>query len=120
MHSIKPEVSPICTRCNLGALDTPLHSFWSCPANANFTDEAVTSTQEYTALAEAFFQEAACFWCRGLIPLAEIRENIAQYDPPDDLEIVSSPFSVPGVRVVEGTIYGDASGGKFNQYPDLR
>ena len=61
VHSIKPEVSPNCTRCNSGALDTPLHCFWSCPANANFSDDAVVSTQEYIALAEAFFQESAVF-----------------------------------------------------------
>merc|ERR1711965_260158 len=120
VHSIKPDISPICTRCNTGALDTPLHCFWSCPANATFTDEAVTSTQEHIALAEAFFQESACFWCRGIIPLSEIRENMAQYDPSENLEIITSPFSVLGDRVVEGTIYGDASGGKFNIYPDLR
>ena len=72
VHAIKPDVSPLCGRCDRNELDTPLHSFWSCPANANFTDDAVTQTQCLIGLAEAHFQESAVYWCRGLIPLKEI------------------------------------------------
>ena len=45
VHSFSPHVSPICNRCTGNCLDTPLHCFWSCPANANLTDDAVVKTQ---------------------------------------------------------------------------
>jgi hypothetical protein len=61
VHAIHPHVSPLCARCDLGELDTPLHCFWSCPANAKIEDEAVSKTQSLIGLAEAYFQEAAAY-----------------------------------------------------------
>ena len=50
------------------------------------------------------------FGVGGLIPLNSIRENMAQYAPPEDLHIIESHFSKVPV-LVAGIVHGDASGG---------
>ena len=120
VHQIKPEVSKFCDRCGGTELDTPLHCFWSCPANGKIEAEEVANTHRLIAEAEAHFQDLACLWIRGLIPHSLTKAVLDQRQPSEDLHLVTSSF---GCTVkVSGTItvYGDASGGKFTSYAILR
>ena len=120
VHQINPEVSKFCDRCGGTEIDTPLHCFWSCPANGTIEAEEVASTQGLVAEAEAHFQDLACLWIRGLIPYSLTKAVLDQWQPSEDLHLVTS--SVGGAVKISDTItvYGDASGGKFTRYAALR
>ena len=121
VHQFKPEVSKFCDRCGGVALDTPLHCFWSCPANEQFVAEEVTSTQGLVAEAEAHFQDLACLWIRGLIPNKLTKDVLDLWPPPDDLQLITSSVGSAAVNISGTiTIYGDASGGKFTSIASLR
>lgn len=58
VHSVKPEVSPICSRCEL-EVDTPEHFCWHCPT---------LDTQHLALRVDSIKPEYnQAFWCRGLI-----------------------------------------------------
>ena len=67
------------------------------------------------------FQEFACLWIRGIVPLSLIKEVVDKYPPSDVLFTVNSADSISPVKVSSKiTIYGDASGGAFTRLPLLR
>ncbi len=55
--------SPLCPRCQQ-AEETTYHQLWACPANAAI--EGVHA--DLAVRAEAEWQDAPCFWLRGLPP----------------------------------------------------
>ena len=67
------------------------------------------------------FQDWACLWIRGIVPLSLIKEVVDKYPPSDVLFTVASADSTsPGNVSGKITIYGDASGGAFTKLPLLR
>jgi hypothetical protein len=107
-----------CPRCG-GEIEDALHCFWTCPANNNILEDSVQNTQHLIPAAVAKCKDAPCLWLRGLLPSSYISI------PPEDEPCVHSSISwinitVNNVCIGSGTYYGDASGGEFTRYPDIR
>ena len=118
IHSINPEYSNLCPRCNQH-VETPLHCYWTCPANCLIDDPAITKSQHLVDKAIAGQHAEPCLWFRGILPINYI-------DIPDAF-LPSDTYTVEWVRpnelstnVTSGTYYGDASGGQFSEYPEIR
>jgi len=116
VNSIYPFISPTCSRCN-AATDSALHCFWQCPANANITDDAVLNTQSLVSEAVAKAGTMPCLWLRGVLPQS-LTTISREYLPSND--IVIKYENDPDGQWRSGTYYGDASGGEFTSYPELR
>ena len=116
VHEAFPHVDNICTRCN-GAVDSALHCFWTCPCNANFEHEAVTSTQKLVAQAAKEAADYPCLWLRGILP-SKFTTLDPIHDPTDDIN--SEYLNPEQLDWTSHTYYGDASGGKNIKYKTLR
>ncbi len=95
-----------------------LHTFWTCPANCNLEDEAVTSTQPLINAAIEISPDLPCLWLRGLLP-SHLTDVPSEYDPIDKLVI---KFTNCDNNTVwgSGTYYGDSSGGEFASFSKIR
>ncbi len=60
-------LSPICPRCGLD-VESSLHCFWTCPANAHIEDCTVADTQSLVQSAVAYSTDEPCMWLRGILP----------------------------------------------------
>ncbi len=60
-HSIRPEVSDLCPRCNL-EIDADLHTYWNCPCNLNIEHDFVINTQKYKDRANNECMLNPCLW----------------------------------------------------------
>ena len=70
---------------------------------------------------EMHFQEWACLWIRGIVPLSLVKDVVDKYPPSSVLCSVTSATSSAPVEISgKITIYGDASGGAFTKSPLLR
>ena len=90
VNQFRPEVSKFCDRCGGTELDTALHCFWSCTANASIEDEALAKTQSLVVDAGMHFQECACLWVQGIVPLSLVKDVVDKYPPSDVLCILAS------------------------------
>ena len=116
IHSVaNPDYPSVCPRCNCEP-ETPEHCYWSCPANANIEHEDVQSTQCLITKAMSDFPTEPCLWLRGILPDKYIKIPI-ENEPPDTYDITW--VTVP-TTINTGTFYGDASGGEFTAYPEIR
>ena len=61
------EPQQCCLMCGEGP-DTEVHRYWSCPALASFTAEAVQRTQHLARQAIELAAEQPCLWLRGVLP----------------------------------------------------
>ena len=110
-----PEYSTLCIRC--GQPEDALHCFWTCPANCNIEDDEVRKTQHLVVVAQEKSNDFPALWLRGLLPASFI-----------DIPPEASPtqqLNITYVNPIEATFesgiyYGDASGGDFTEYPDIR
>jgi|OM-RGC.v1.026305269 hypothetical protein len=64
VHSIHQLVSPFCERCHV-SVDSPFHSFWECPCNANIQAKALQNTQKYIPKAKESIGVEDCLFFRG-------------------------------------------------------
>ena len=114
--SCHPEVDPICCRCGK-ARDTSLHSFWLCPANATIEDAAVVESQYLIPAAQNKSAEYPCLWLRGILP-----ENFTRFSDDDSprLDVITHQTNPMNESWNSGVYYGDASGGRFSSFPQLR
>jgi len=82
-------------------------------------DVAILDTEDLIPTATCKFGVETCLWTRGIIPAQLSLETLswACNKPKLDLHISSTLASCDPWC---GTIYGDASGGKFSAYPELR
>jgi len=118
VHEIHPEVSPLCSRCGLEP-ETDLHTFWTCPCNANLEDEEVVSTQKHIPRAVAEAETFPCFWLRGLCP--EKFTQPPNPPPPPSKRVFKFESVVPPKgQWPSGVYYGDGGGGGQTSYPTLR
>ena len=65
--------------CNLcgGAEDTLEHCDWSRPVVRRAAYECIVGAREFETEATAdYASDAQCFWCRGIIPAAWVRDAI--------------------------------------------
>ena len=120
IHSINPDYSDMCPRCGQ-EIETPFHCIWGCKANDNIQDEAVTNTQKLIQQATSGVEEEPCLWLRGILPSKYINID-EQYLPPENIDVtwVEGLTKKDDIRIVSGTYYGDASGGKQSMYPEIR
>jgi len=110
-----PDFSPLCPRC--GQPEDALHCFWTCPANCNIEDHDVSKTQSLVAAAQEKSNDFPALWLRGLLP-ANFIEIPPEASPVQQVNITYvNPIDV---SFESGLYYGDASGGEFTQYPDIR
>ena len=114
ISEIDPTFSPSCPRCGHECEDS-LHTFWTCPANDNLTDDAVANTQYLIPKAVSGALEAPCLWLRGLMPATMVVID-PMHTPTDKLNItyIGEP------EFGSGLYYGDASGGDYTSYNPLR
>ena len=112
--SINPLFSSRCMRCG-AEVETSLHTFWTCPANNNLTEEEVTSTQGLIPAAERQANVMPCFWLRGLMP-----DHMSYIEDEPTTQLIVT-YDGPGQPSWgSGTYYGDGSGGEFTSHPLLR
>ena len=115
VSKINPLVSNICPRCNR-AIEDSLHTFWSCPANAEIDDDRVTNTQCLIGSAQEHAAEFPCLWLRGILPFS-LSHPIPIPEPQTDaIAIILGDNIMWG----SGTYYGDGSGGSFSSFPTIR
>jgi len=111
-----PEVPNKCLRCGLAPEDD-LHVYWQCPANKNIDDPCVKDTQVLVKSAEAGCVNYPCFWLRGLVPKSFTLVP-PEHQPVKDVDLQFINYE--SVDWHSDTYYGDASGGKYTQYNQLR
>ena len=98
-------------RCG-AEVETSLHTFWTCPANNNLTEEEVTSTQGLIPAAERQANIMPCFWLRGLMP-----DHMSYIEDEPTTQLIVT-YDGPGQPSWgSGTYYGDGSGGEFTSHP---
>ena len=56
----------LCPRCG-EAKETLFHRYWACRCNDDIDEEVIRNTDRYK---EAAAEGPACFWLRGLVPVA--------------------------------------------------
>ena len=66
IHEVNTSHSELCPRC--GVVDSDLHTFWLCPANANIDHSAITSTNKLAQTACVESEAFPCLWLRGICP----------------------------------------------------
>ena len=67
------------------------------------------------------FQDWACLWVRGIVPLSLIKDVVDKYPHSDTLCTVTSASSIAPMKISgKITLYRDASGGAFTKSPLLR
>ena len=93
IHSIHPEVTPLCPRCHQEP-EEDLHAFWTCPANATLQDEEVINSQSLVSKALSASVDIPCLWLRGILPTSLVEV------PTDD--IPDTRFFVKELDVPEG------------------
>ena len=116
VHDINTQVSPICPRCGAES-ETDLHRYWQCKANNNIEDEAVQDTQHLQQTACEKAAAEPCLWLRGILP-QKYTQISREYNPSDSLCITY--INKNHMKWDSGTYYGDASGGEFTAYNQLR
>ena len=117
VSQIDPLVCNIFSRCDTGAVETSLHTFWECPANDLIEDSSVTSTKYLERAAFANAAEQPCFWLRGLLPESLLR--LDDISPP--VEQCTVTLHGPDIPLWNsGTYYGDGSGGQYTSHPSIR
>ena len=112
------DVSPSCSRCGHFS-DDLLHFCWTCPANADIEDVAILDTQDLIPTAKCKFGVETCLWTRGIIP-ANLSLEPLKWECNKPKQDVSFQSTLASSHPWCGTMYGDASGGKFSAYRDLR
>ena len=116
IHNAYPEHSPLCPRCGLEPEDA-LHCFWTCQENANIDEHVVKKTQHLIQTAKTSSNEHPCLWLRGLLP-ANLINIPPDAEPLSSLDITY--INPENVSFDSGTYYGDASGGEYTVYADIR
>ena len=119
VHEIHPHISPLCPHCQ--QIDTPLHSFWTCPRHANSDLEDVTESQHLVNKASDEYNTWPCLWLRGLFP--KERVVVKGCEPSEFVCHAISGPSQPEAGLSKwgsGVYFGDASGGVYTSYPTLR
>ena len=114
IHSINPDYSPLCNRCGQHD-DSPLHCYWTCPANADIQHDDIIKSQHLINGACAGSVDFPCLWLRGILPSSFIHVP-DHHLPTDDYQITW----VNPTILDSGTYYGDASGGAYTSFPELR
>ena len=122
IHAIKPSVPNLCPRCNMHEEDS-LHTFWTCPHNRLIEESAVQNSQYLIDEAVSSATDEPCLWLRGILPSHHM--NISdEYTPSDTLKIYhefsQSCRQEQDIVWDSGLYYGDASGGVYTQYAELR
>ena len=115
VSSVNPLVANVCPRCNM-AVEDSLHSFWTCPANAEIDDHRVSSTQCLIHSAVQHSPEYPCLWLRGILPLPLSHPHPIPEPPTDAMAIILGD----NVCWESGIYYGDGSGGGFSSFPAIR
>ena len=113
---IDKEYPSLCQRCGQAA-ESALHCFWQCEANNNICDPAVQDTQALCNKAVEASVDFPCLWLRGLLPAGLI--VIPPEASPVNEDHISWVSKEP-VHMCSGLYYGDASGGDFTRYKDIR
>lgn len=109
---------PLSPRCGAADCDS-LHTFWTCPCNAEIDDEEVRSTQSLVPAAVEKAAEHPCLWLRGILPA--FLTAVSSGEQPDTVLRVKADAANPArPRWTGGTYYGDASGGKYTSIPAIR
>jgi ribonuclease HI len=77
LHDAGYEVSMACQHCEGHPPETLLHFFWGCPSLKNIEDQDIhkSSAIRVEAIEEA--GESPGLWLRGLCPMKEMRETLA-------------------------------------------
>ena len=115
LNIIKSSFSPYCQRCDSNAFDTDLHCYWECPADAHLNERDIDKSAHLSTRASAECAQFPCLWFRGLLPRSMI---IVIPRPPDSLHI--KYVNPDEVQWGSGNDYGDASGGEYTSFHDLR
>ena len=109
-------LSPICPRCGQD-VESSLHCFWTCPANAHIEDCTVADTQSLVQTAVACSTDEPCMWLRGILPSHHTAiDNTCL--PSVDLKVIYE-HEVDAVWS-SGIFYGDPSGGELTGFTDIR
>jgi hypothetical protein len=106
-------VSNICRRCNIH-VETLIHRYYQCPANATYTCPEIEQTQHLCKRATERWNAETCFWSRGLVPL-----DWNKCKPkPEYMKVYQSPTLHAG----EIDVGSDGSGGSYikRQTPQTR
>ena len=117
----EPDLAPAnCKRC-VGALETSLHTFWTCPANADILSKEVSSTQRLIKQAQEGFLLQPCLWVRGILPKSNTAVS-SIYDPSETVipVYVGNSTLLPLRSWPAGTYYTDAAGGPYGKFATLR
>ena len=115
--SISPTYSKVCQRCGQADEDD-LHTFWTCPHNANNQHENVSQTQYLIPRAKLGSTTHPCMWLRGILPSSFTQLPVEHASP---LDVLVSVLHQPENMLWDsGTYYGDASGGENTSFKELR
>ncbi len=90
-------------------VEDDIHTFWTCPANANITQYDVRSTQDMVEEAKTAAEAFPCLWLRGIVPLClvpVVPEVV--YESPQAVFEGQTPTAG---EWPSGHYFGDASGG---------
>ena len=109
IHNVAPSLSTICPRCG-DHPESSLHCFWTCPANASISDEAVASTQCLKEKAVTASIDCLRLWLRGIMPADKtcVKE---EFLPPNDIVV---RYTNKPRAYMSGKYCGDGSGGEFS------
>ena len=120
VHAVFPNVAEICPRCGTD-VESSLHAFWQCPANASIESETIQKTQYLIQTAISKSLEEAAFWLRGILP-SHYTDIEPEYLPSPVLKPVSTTHTDDEFwkNKNHGVFYGDASGGTFSSFPAIR
>jgi hypothetical protein len=114
---INPDFSNLCPICDREP-ETNLHTFWTCPCNASIKHEYVYKTQHLVTRARNEHEQNPAFWLRGLIS-SSMTEIPPPHDSPTD-ELSITHINPEVANWSSATYYGDASGGEYTSYNEIR
>ena len=115
INEIQLEFSPKCPRCGAETEDA-FHCYWDCPANDNIQDTRVADTQYLCKAAKFNVQNEPCLWLRGILP-----DNHISIPPEEEPIEETTLTKINSFDTIEsGIYYGDASGGTYTKYPEIR
>ena len=93
-----------------------MHCIWLCPCNHNIDDDNIRNSEYLIKSAKFSVSQQPCLWLRGILPANKIQV------PDDESLVTESIHTIIGdpILIESGTYYGDASGGTYTKYPEIR
>lgn len=109
----------VCTRCRTREVETPLHRYWTCPANRDTQHPAVTDTQSWVDKAVS---GPPCLWQGGLLPGSRLsrRGKLPALADAQPLFNTSERDLIDVVTAAGARCGIDGAGGEFGRDPDNR